>query len=310
MNQLKTIIVGVDFSERSAVALSQAVYMAQWHKAKLHVVHVIDALVLDDLQKALERQGNKTSVFNEVYTAAQERVQQLLDQTSTAGADLDIKIEIRTGQPLAEMLRRVRATAADLLVLGSNSSSQPEQGAGALATNCVRKAPTKVMLVRKRHTAAFTRVVACVDFSETSRLAVEQAIRVAKQDGARLDIVHVYAPPWQALHYMRPTTEASPKFQQQYKLNLQGCLDQFIKPFADDLAGLTVERHLIGSTQRPADAIVDFLKTREADLAVLGTRGRSGLLAWFMGSIAERIVRESPCSVLAIKPEGFQFDID
>jgi nucleotide-binding universal stress UspA family protein len=66
----------------------------------------------------------------------------------------------------------------------------------------------------------------------------------------------------------------------------------------------------MGSTLSPAEAIVDFLKKSGADLAVLGARGRSAMMTWFLGTVAERIVRESPCSVLTVKPEGFRFDVD
>ncbi|MBM4361664.1 MAG: universal stress protein, partial [Deltaproteobacteria bacterium] len=39
-----------------------------------------------------------------------------------------------------------------------------------------------------------------------------------------------------------------------------------------------------------------------ADLVVLGTRGRTNLRDLFLGSTAERVVRECPCSVLAVPP--------
>jgi nucleotide-binding universal stress UspA family protein len=309
MDRLQNIVVGVDFSKFSEQALTQAVRMAQWNRAKLHIVHVIDSTVLVDLQAALSARIAREKVSDQVLSTTRERIDQLLARMPATETKLDIEIDMRTGHPLVEILRAVRDKAADLLVLGSNGSSLPHQGAGALATNCVRKAPTKVLLVRESQSAPFKRIVACVDFSETSHQAVEQAIRVAKQDGAHLDIAHVFAPPWQQLHYRAPTPEAAPDYQQQYKMHLEGSLRQFVKPFESDLAGLTVEYHLLGSNLRPADAIVDFLKTNGADLAALGIRGRSAILVWFLGSIAERIVRESPCSVLTLKPKGFRLDI-
>ena len=57
-------------------------------------------------------------------------------------------------------------------------------------------------------------------------------------------------------------------------------------------------------------AIVDYLKEAEADLAVLGTRGRTGIKILLLGTTAERIIHESPCSVLAVKPDGFEYDVD
>jgi nucleotide-binding universal stress UspA family protein len=38
------------------------------------------------------------------------------------------------------------------------------------------------------------------------------------------------------------------------------------------------------------------------DLVVIGSRGQTGIKRFLLGSTAERIVRESPCSVLVVKP--------
>jgi len=53
--------------------------------------------------------------------------------------------------------------------------------------------------------------------------------------------------------------------------------------------------------------IIDYAKSLDIDLIVIGTHGRSGLMHVLMGSVAERIVRKSPCPVLTVKPEGHQF---
>ncbi len=53
--------------------------------------------------------------------------------------------------------------------------------------------------------------------------------------------------------------------------------------------------------------IIDYAAQNEIDLIVIGTHGRSGLMHVLMGSVAERIVRKSPCPVLTVKPEGHQF---
>jgi len=46
------------------------------------------------------------------------------------------------------------------------------------------------------------------------------------------------------------------------------------------------------------------------NIVVVGTRGRTGMRAILLGTVAERIVRESPCSVLAVKPDDFAYEID
>lgn len=47
--------------------------------------------------------------------------------------------------------------------------------------------------------------------------------------------------------------------------------------------------------------IVEFAKALPADLIVLGTHGRRGLAHFFLGSVAEKIVRTAPCPVLTVR---------
>jgi universal stress protein A len=69
------------------------------------------------------------------------------------------------------------------------------------------------------------------------------------------------------------------------------------------------EAHALGATNvdaiflagNPADEIIELLhKDPSFDLVVVGTHGRTGLAHVLLGSVAEKIVRRSPCAVLAI----------
>jgi nucleotide-binding universal stress UspA family protein len=215
-------------------------------------------------------------------------------------------VDAVTGTPFLEILRRVRDNSADLLVLGSNGSSDPSKGAGVLATKCVRKAATKVLLVRADHAEPFKIVVACTDFSESSHRVIEQAIRVAQQDGASLRLVHVFSPPRKGANYVpRP----SPEDQQHHSDSLSERMQVALQPFESEIRALQVETNVVDSV-RESDGIVQFMADSAADLVVVGTRGRTGMRAILLGTVAERIVRESPCSVLAVKPDDFKYDID
>jgi nucleotide-binding universal stress UspA family protein len=51
----------------------------------------------------------------------------------------------------------------------------------------------------------------------------------------------------------------------------------------------------------PATVIEEAAEQLEADLIVIGSRGRSGLKHLLLGSIAERVVQKAPCPVLTVK---------
>ncbi len=60
-----------------------------------------------------------------------------------------------------------------------------------------------------------------------------------------------------------------------------------------------VQEHLI-VTGQPAAAIMSWAAAKQAQLIIIGTHGRHGVTRFFMGSVAERVLREAPCAVLVV----------
>jgi nucleotide-binding universal stress UspA family protein len=54
----------------------------------------------------------------------------------------------------------------------------------------------------------------------------------------------------------------------------------------------------------PGREIVTEAEEFWADLIVVGSRGRTGLERWLLGSVAEYVVRHAPCSVEMVRPRG------
>ena len=303
MSDTKNILVGVDFSRFSLTALAQGAHLARRTGAKLHLVHVLDPDVVADLHEALRIPSE--SLLADFQKEARERIVHHMAEGDVRPQDVELRVPV--GVPLQEILRAARAVAADLLVLGEKGAWEMSAGPGTLATQCVRKAEPPVLLVREPHRGAYRRVVACVDGSPTSARALHEAVRFARNDRAHLDVVYVFTPPWQALHYRAPTPEADPERRAQYREGLEAFLHQFLASQRNDLDAVHAVSHLVESV-KPWAGIVGFLRNTGADLAVLGTRGRTGWKRLLMGTTAERVVRESPCSVLTVKPEGFAYD--
>lgn len=295
MNRLKSILVGVDFSESSKAALQQAARMAKQSGATLHVLHVIDSLAVIELAAAM-----KVSVEQErhtVVTDARRELTRWLGNTDSLGI---FKADVVIGVPLDEILKRGREVAADLVVLGATGATGAPCGVGTLAAKVLRKAAAKVMLVTGSHMRPFQKVVACVDFSPTAREAVEQARRVSEQDGSEVHFLHVFHGPWHRLHYRRETPEASPDFQKQYSDMLQRQLNEFV----GDTRGVKA-RCVLHDASSYGLGIAEYARQVNGDLIILGNKGRTNLRYVLLGSTAERLLTELPCSVLCVRgPEG------
>ncbi len=308
MNRLQSIVVGMDFSNYSEHALAQAARLARWNKARLYVVHVVDERLVQEVHSVIHKSSDLDHFKEEIH---EHEVAELENEVLTVMARNempdDVQVDVRIGTPIDELLQKVHEVSADLLVLGMyGASTKPGGNVGALVTKCVRKIPAKVMLVRPEHTVEFKRVVACIDFSDNSLLAIQQAIHIAKQDQAHLHLVHVFYGPWNHLHYMSATSSSDPTYQQQYKDLLKVKLNNCLKTFKNQIEDLEVTCDLY-EHQNYAEGISHYIKEKDIDLVVLGTRGQTKLKYVLMGSTAERVVRNSGCSLLAIKPFGFTF---
>lgn len=128
------------------------------------------------------------------------------------------------------------------------------------------------------------------DFSTAGTTALELATSLARDRGARLLIVHVEEPP---LAY--GGGELYYGMEQPDRQELEKMLAEVVP--TDPTVG---HEHLlmIGS---PATAIVQLAEKENAEMIVMPTHGRTGLLRVLMGSVAEEVVRKAKCPVLTVK---------
>lgn len=299
MDGIKSIVVATDFTPCSAAALRQAIRIARWNQASIRVIHVIDTLVALELERALS--PLQQSITEGLASDARKAWTSFAAEIEGAA---NLPFEARVNNRVVGILGAARDANADLLVVGAYGTRHPDVGLGTIATACVRNASSRVLIVREGQTGPYRTVVACVDLSETSRDALECAARIATQDDASLHVLHVFDAPWHQLHYRAPTPQASPEFQQQFRAGLQGRVEAFAAELGHAVSFLkpTIALH---DAPRHRSGIVDYAGLVNADLIVLGTRGRSNLRDILLGSTAERTLSESQCSVFAVKPRGF-----
>jgi nucleotide-binding universal stress UspA family protein len=139
-------------------------------------------------------------------------------------------------------------------------------------------------------------VLVPTDFSASAEQALDYAIRLAGTLKARLTVLHVMQPvPMAGIDMAVALPET---YVQEMEEAVQGSMeDAWARVTA---AGLAAERVVLYGV--PFQEIVEAAKARQVDLIVMGTHGRTGLMHVLLGSIAERVVRLAPCSVLVVRP--------
>jgi nucleotide-binding universal stress UspA family protein len=140
-------------------------------------------------------------------------------------------------------------------------------------------------------------ILAPVDFSDYSKKAVEMALTLAQAFGAKLSLLHVVEPPPYPVEGYAPSGVAADLL-----TDLEAQASRELAQWLPDTqaAGVAVTRYVvIGSPYRK---ILETAEAEEVDLIVMATAGRTGFSRLVMGSVAERVVRTSPCPVLTIRP--------
>ena len=147
---------------------------------------------------------------------------------------------------------------------------------------------------KKREKRVISRILVPTDFSECSAGALEYAIALAKPLQADLILAHVIEP----FPYTVVEGITFINYEERLVPEAQSSLDKLSKrPLREKLS---VETHLTHGT--PSREILKLAEREGIDLIVMGTHGRTGIDRFFTGSVAEKVIRLSPCPVLAIPP--------
>lgn len=127
------------------------------------------------------------------------------------------------------------------------------------------------------------------DGSETAKAALEFAIDIARAQGGKILVLSV---------------AEIVEFAGARQGEIEGILLNYAQDFAHKAAekikkqGVEVEER-IGSG-KPADVIVEIARREGVDAIVMGTHGRTGLARAVIGSVADRVIRHTPCPVVLV----------
>ncbi len=151
-------------------------------------------------------------------------------------------------------------------------------------------------------TPGFKTILCPVDFGELSAHALRHANLLAGCGNAK--VIAIYANWFEAPAYF--TAGRVDELQKQFREAL-GDAERSLKAFVHSTLGGSgdkVETRVVEAL--PADGILGLAASTGADLIIMGTHGRTGFNRWMLGSVTERILRESPVPLLTVRaaPRG------
>lgn len=140
----------------------------------------------------------------------------------------------------------------------------------------------------------FDHLLVPTDFSPSAQCALEKAVVLAKHLGASLTLLHVIELPVYAydVQMANPVDILTPA---------RAAAEQAMTRLLAEVRAQVPGASSLLRVGRTADEIVDAVRATGADLVVIGTHGRTGILHLLLGSVAEKVVRLAPVPVLSVR---------
>ena len=145
---------------------------------------------------------------------------------------------------------------------------------------------------------AYRSIVVGTDGSETASEAVRQAVELAKQIGARIQLVSAYEPV--SNQRLRQEKAEVPE-DLQWMVNPREDVDNTLADASDAVRDAGVDVQTYARQGDPADAILDVAEETGADLIVVGNKGMTGAKRFLLGSVPNKVSHHAPCSVMIIR---------
>jgi universal stress protein E len=147
---------------------------------------------------------------------------------------------------------------------------------------------------------SFQRILAAIDFSPQSRVALAAAVRLAKRGHGSVELVHVLPFPRgvrNAALALASLARDGGRARRRALDQAHKALDRWCRRAVH--RGVSAEKHLL--LGRPAEGILAAVRFLEPDVIVMGTRGIGGARGLLLGSVASEIVRTAPLPVVVTR---------
>lgn len=272
LSRIEHILACTDGSPAAARAADCAVRMAHAFGARVTLLRV----------------GNPASApVNPPGATDSDAVRARAEELGVPISDL----QIEAGDPRNAILDAAGNLAPDLICVGrSGQSGIRRMLLGSTTLNLVREGSWPILVLGEQvpvpAVGVFRRILVPVDFSEPSRLAAEDALKLVPPVGATVELLHVvdcvHWPPYLPAGWME---------------NVRDAATGQIARFAAALSGRCATGVIIGAPYR---SICDRADERACDLILLAGSGIGALERWMVGSVTERTLGLSRKPVLVV----------
>jgi nucleotide-binding universal stress UspA family protein len=297
----KHLLVDIDATAIAHPALERGIRLARSSGATLTIVDVMSVSPQEQryLPEGLEER------------MAGDRRRELASIAASV-PDVRTQSKLLVGRPATALVQEVLRSGADLLLRSHarDMTAPAPPPFGAVDMELLRTCPCPILLVRHGSATPHPRIAAAVDASTDvpdgealNAKILELALAMASHLGAEsVTVLNAWAPFAEYTVRSYGTADQFAAYVEDTKQRAGSALARLVQSFDGR------EPRLTPTLRRgdAADVIPPFVVAEDIDLVVMGSVARKGIAGLLIGNTAERLLRKLPCSVLVVKPDGFE----
>ena len=269
------ILVPVDFSDQSLIALEQSFNLARLTDAEIFIMHTIDEAFHLPLIGAKEDKQMEKKV--------QKALEKLADETSQKSGD-KVDVVVAKGKIYEEIQKVAKKLKCTLIIMGTNGSKGLKRFIGSNALRVIREAPCPVITIKgKKHRSGCKDIVLPLDLQKETKEKVTKAIELAQLFGSTIHLLTILDTDDDFI--VKKLTRQMNQVNDFVNEHNVPCLQEFVK--GDDIA----------------EEVVKYSKKVKADLIMIMTQQEMDWTDMFISPAAQNIINHSDIPVLSIRPK-------
>lgn len=314
MKRFQNILVGVDLADAdpnspnvlsrpSRQALARAIWLAGHTGGKLTIFSALS--VSPFIENYLRRE-----LTEDPYDPAREATALLQKLVDRAGRDgVRARPGLAAGIAWEEICRQVVNNDHDLVIVGTRDLGHVGRVFfGSTGMHLLRYCPCPVWVARPDAYWEHQEILVPSDFSDVSLEALRIAVEGRSLVDTRIHVLHVLEgrvgpPTW---YGQIPPQMVADYIAEQHQRARHRLHEQLAK-VGDRSLQQGVMVHVVEGS--PDEAILKAIDDFKIDLVVMGTAARTGLGRMVLGNTTERLISHVRCSLIAVKPPGFECPI-
>ena len=281
MYPLKRFLVCLDLSPMDKTLLEYVGGLAgHTPDAKIYFIHVSKRFEIpDQLKKSFP---GITGPADEII---ENNIQNSVNSYFKPLTPVASAIVVKDGNTTEQILKWAKVKEIDVIVMGQKSRLK---GSGSNPGKITSVCSSSVLFVPENSQYKLKKILVPTDFSENSAMALEMALGIRKQNSCEILVQSVYKVPT-GYHY---TGKEYSEFAVIMRKNAEKDMNAFLKKHNVINEDLEVIFSL-DDNDKPADVISDVAQARQADLIILGSRGRTAAAAFLLGSVAVQLLQHN-----------------